>query len=263
MMTPPLSTNSEVSLVLTGVAKVFTRSGEQLNAIEATTVEVRRGEFFVIFGPSGCGKTTLLRMIAGLETPTSGTISLDGSPIEGPSRDRGMVFQDFTSFPWLTVSQNIAYGLKLRGDSHPEASAVVDHWIREMGLQGFEKFYPKDLSGGMQQRVAIARTLANRPKVLLMDEPFGSLDAQSRWQMQDVLVRLRTVSTTTVVFVTHDVEEAIFLGERIAVLSPRPARLLREFSVPFGTQRSRSIVRSREYLDLEQEVLSVIRSAAQ
>ncbi len=263
MATSPLSNTGEPSLVLKDVSKAYVRNDKRLEVLRPTSFTVLAGEFFVVFGPSGCGKTTLLRAIAGLEKPSSGTLLLDGSPIQGPSRERGLVFQGFTSFPWLTVSQNIVYGLRLHPDTRAEARGVVDYWIKETGLEGFEGFYPRDLSGGMQQRVAIARTLANRPKLLLMDEPFGALDAQTRWQMQDVLVRLRRAFTTTVVFVTHDVEEAIFLGDRIAVFSPRPATLLREFTVPFGKDRSRSITRSREYLDLEQEVLGVVRGSAQ
>lgn len=263
MTVSPWSTTLELSLVVNEVSKVYLRNEQRLEVLRPTSFTMLPGELFVIFGPSGCGKTTLLRVIAGLEKPSSGTVFLDGSRIQGPSRQCGMVFQDYTLFPWLTVSQNIGYGLRLHSDTSSEAPGAVAHWIREIGLEGFEDFYPKDLSGGMQQRVAIARTLANRPKLLLMDEPFGSLDAQTRWQMQDVLVRLQRAFSTSIVFVTHDVEEAVFLGDRIAVFSPRPATLLREFVVPFGKNRTRSITRSHAYLDLEQEVLSIIRSGSQ
>ncbi|MBI5765461.1 MAG: ABC transporter ATP-binding protein [Planctomycetes bacterium] len=250
---------NDAALVLDELAKCFECDGARLPVLEPTSIRVKRGELFVMLGPSGCGKTTVLRIIAGLEPPSSGEVRLDGRRVQGPSPERGMVFQDFTSFAWLTVSENIAFGLRLRPHDPGEVRQTVADWVRKVGLDGFESFYPRDLSGGMQQRVAIARTLAVQPKLVLMDEPFGSLDAQARWQMQEMLLNLRRESPTTIVFVTHDVEEAIFLGDRIAVFSPRPARLLREFSVPYGVTRDRSITRAAPFIEMERQIHVAMR----
>src|SRR3984885_7307310 len=205
------------------------------------------GEFSVLLGPSGCGKSTLLRVIAGLDRPDSGEILVDGKPVDGPARDRGMVVQKYTSFPWLTVADNVAYGPRINGVPSAESGPLVAHLIEAVGLAGFEKSYPDTLSGGMQQRVAIARTLANHPQVILMDEPFGALDAQTRAVMQDNLLELRERINATIVFVTHDIDEAIVLADRVLIMSAGPGRLLREPDVALPRPRSNAILLEPTY----------------
>lgn len=219
------STELGPKLVVAGVGKIFA-SSEPIVAVQDFNFEVLPGEFVVILGPSGCGKTTVLRMIAGLEAPSTGEILMDGELVEDPGPDRGMVFQSYTSFPWLTVKKNILMGLRFRQDiNRSESSELADYYIELVGLKDFANSYPKHLSGGMRQRVAIARTLAAKPDVLLMDEPFGALDSQTRSSMQEELVRIQDQHHTTVVFVTHDIEEAIFLADRIVISSSRPAHV--------------------------------------
>src|SRR4051794_34260936 len=215
-------------IVVKDVSRIFySPSGEKIEALKDVNLEVEDafsaagrdiGEFRVLLGPSGCGKSTLLRMIAGLDKPSSGQVLVNGQPVTGPGKDRGMVFQKYTSFPWLTVAENIEYGMKINGVADAERRKTVDHLLEAVGLTGFAKVYPHTLSGGMQQRVAIARTLALRPQVVLMDEPFGALDAQTRTDMQDLLLRIWDESASTVLFVTHDVDEAIYLADRIYIM---------------------------------------------
>lgn len=250
---------SHPALQLRSVSKVFYGRDAPLAAVEDVSLEVAPAEFLSLVGPSGCGKTTLLRLIAGLESATEGHVLLDGQAAEGPGPDRGMVFQDFTSFPWLTIAQNITFGLRLRNASNASVEAAADEWISRMGLRGFEDFYPDDLSGGMKQRVALGRTLANQPRIVLMDEPFGALDAQTRSEMQLMLADLRLTSSMTGVFVTHDVGEAIFLGDRVGVLSPRPARIKALVDIPFEQPRQVRLFKSREFLDMEVEILRLMR----
>jgi len=219
------------------------------------------GEFRVLLGPSGCGKSTILRLIAGLDHPDSGEVLVSGKPVTGPGRDRGMVFQKYTSFPWLTVAQNIEYGMKINGVPKPERDATVARLIQEVGLAGFEKSYPDTLSGGMQQRVAIARTLAVRPAVILMDEPFGALDAQTRGDMQELLMRIWDESASTILFVTHDVDEAIYLADRIYVLCARPGTIVEDVPVPFGRPRDPSMKQEPLFHELQQHVLASLRRA--
>lgn len=201
------------------------RKHETLRAIDRVSFDVSEHEICVLLGPSGCGKSTLLRMAAGLDRPTSGMMSLAGHRIDGPGRDRGMVFQSYTSFPWLTVLQNIEYGLRINGDSISIAEGTAEHFLRGVKLEAFRDAYPDQLSGGMRQRVALARALANYPRLLLMDEPFGALDAETRWQMQELLLDVVTRERMTVLLVTHDIDEALFLGDRIVFLSARPGRV--------------------------------------
>ncbi len=219
------------------------------------------GEFRVLLGPSGCGKSTILRFIAGLDRPSSGEVLVNGIAVTGPGRDRGMVFQKYTSFPWLTVADNIAYGLELQGTPAPEREKIVAHLVKGIGLSGFEKAYPETLSGGMQQRLAIARTLAVRPEVILMDEPFGALDAQTRTEMQQLLLHIWEETASTVLFVTHDVEEAIYLADRLFVLSPRPGTILEDIAIPFGRPREPALKQLKEFQDLEERVLACLRRA--
>jgi NitT/TauT family transport system ATP-binding protein len=245
-------------------------TGEPIQAIRDVNFEVEDlfssdgrdiGEFRVLLGPSGCGKSTILRLIAGLDHPDSGEILVNGAPVTCPSRDRGMVFQKYTSFPWLTVSQNIEYGLKINGIPAQERRQTVADLIEAVGLGGFAKSYPDTLSGGMQQRVAIARTLALRPSVILMDEPFGALDAQTRGDMQELLLRIWGESASTILFVTHDVDEAIYLADHIYVLCARPGTIVEDVPVPFGRPRDASMKQSQPFHELQQHVLACLRRA--
>jgi NitT/TauT family transport system ATP-binding protein len=219
------------------------------------------GEFRVLLGPSGCGKSTILRLIAGLDFPTSGEILVHGKPVHGPGRDRGMVFQKYTSFPWLTVAENIAYGMKINGVAKDEQRDTVAKLVEAVGLKGFERVYPGTLSGGMQQRVAIARTLAVRPEVILMDEPFGALDAQTRSDMQELLLRVWEESASTVLFVTHDVDEAIYLADHLYILSARPGTIVEDLPVPFPRPRSPEVRQKPEFHEMQQYVLAALKRA--
>ncbi|MFN7997268.1 MAG: ABC transporter ATP-binding protein [Bryobacteraceae bacterium] len=244
--------------------------GRTIEALKNITFEVEDafspegrdiGEFRVVLGPSGCGKSTLLRMIAGLDRPDKGQVLVNGNAVEGPGRDRGMVFQKYTSFPWLTVADNIAYGPSINGVPPAERDQLVAHLIEAVGLSGFEKSYPDTLSGGMQQRVAIARTLANRPQVILMDEPFGALDAQTRSDMQQLLLKVWDETASTILFVTHDVDEAIYLADRIFILSARPGTIVEDIPVPFGRPRSPEIRQVAAFHEMQQHVLACLRRA--
>ncbi len=214
------------NVVIDGVSKVFGST----RALERIDLEIADNDFLCILGPSGCGKSTLLRIVAGLEVPSTGSALLDAQPVERPGPDRGMVFQSYTLFPWLTVRENILFGTR----STPEKT---DSLIIKVGLKGFDSHYPKQLSGGMQQRTALARALANDPKILLLDEPFGALDNQTRALMQELLLGIWEADRKTVLFVTHDIDEAIFMGSRVAVMSARPGRL--KTIVPVGLPHPR------------------------
>ncbi len=212
-------------LNISKLSKTFPGANGGTVALEATDLTVAENDFITILGPSGCGKSTLLRMVAGLDTPTSGTIQLDGKAVSGPGADRGMVFQSYTLFPWLTVLQNVCFGLREKGLPLPEQQDKARHFLAKVGLKGFENHFPKQLSGGMQQRTALARALANDPRILLMDEPFGALDHQTRELMQEMLLSIWEAERTTVLFVTHDIDEAVFMGSRVMVMSARPGRI--------------------------------------
>src|ERR1039457_6578601 len=262
---------SNPKISLRNVSRSFySPSGQKIQAIHDINFDVEDafapdghdiGEFRVLLGPSGCGKSTILRLIAGLDHPDSGEILVGGKHVVEPGRDRGMVFQKYTSFPWLTVEDNVAYGLKINGVPKAERDKTVAKLIQDVGLAGFEKSYPDTLSGGMQQRVAIARTLALRPSVILMDEPFGALDAQTRSDMQELLLRIWDESASTIRFVTHDVDEAIFLADRIYVLCARPGTIIEDVPVPFGRPRDPSVKQRSEFRDLQQHVLACLRRA--
>jgi len=262
---------SKVKIFLRNVSRTFlSPSGGRVEALRDVNLEVEDiyspqgrdvGEFRVLLGPSGCGKSTILRLIAGLDRPSSGEVLVNGKPVTGPGRDRGMVFQKYTSFPWLTVADNIAYGLTLKGTPPAERRSVVDQLVQAVGLAGFEKAYPDTLSGGMQQRVAIARTLAVRPEVVLMDEPFGALDAQTRNDMQQLLLRIWEETASTVLFVTHDVEEAIYLADRLFIVSPRPGTIVEDIPVPFGRPRELAVKQRKEFQELEEYILASLRRA--
>lgn len=212
-------------LHIMGVSKHYPTRDGLVPALEDVTLHVPHGEVGVLLGPSGCGKSTLLRMVAGLEAIDSGRITLSGRPVAGPGRDRGLVFQAYTSFPWLTVEENVAYGLKVNGSVRQQTEGVVAHFLEAVGLTRFRHHFPDQLSGGMRQRVAIARALANEPELLLMDEPFGALDPDTRDQMQELVLDIVHRERRTVLIVTHDIEEALYMGDRIAFLSSHPGRL--------------------------------------
>ncbi|WP_245827607.1 ABC transporter ATP-binding protein [Paenisporosarcina indica] len=246
-------------LEIKDVGKIFkTKSGET-TALEKTSFTVEDGEFVTILGPSGCGKSTILRIVAGLEESNSGQVLLDGQEINGPGPDRGMVFQSYTLYPWLTVKENITFGLKLKGVSQKERDDLARHYLQLIGLEGFEKHYPIQLSGGMKQRVAIARALANDPKILLMDEPFGALDAQTRTIMQEVLLKAWEESKKTILFITHDVDESIFLADSVYVMTARPGRLKKKIPITLDRPREFSMKSSVEFGNYKEELLSLIR----
>jgi len=258
-------------IAVRNVAKTFRLAdGKQVDALQNINFEIEDaysregrniGEFRVLLGPSGCGKSTLLRLIAGLDQPDCGEVLVNDHPVHGPGKDRGMVFQKYTSFPWLTVADNIAYGLKINGVPEAQRKEVVSQLIQGIGLSGFESAYPETLSGGMQQRVAIARTLALRPAVILMDEPFGALDAQTRSEMQLLLLKVWDETASTILFVTHDVEEAIYLADRIFVMSAHPGTIVEDVQVPFDRPRSLDLKQRNEFHDLQSYVLGRLRRA--
>jgi NitT/TauT family transport system ATP-binding protein len=236
-----------------------TRDGD-IPALSSISLDVAEGEFVTIIGPSGCGKSTLLYILGGFIVADGGTIRVDGKEITGPGIDRGVVFQEYALFPWLTVIQNICYGLEMTGMQRAGREQVAHRLIRTIGLEGFENRFPRELSGGMRQRVAIARTLAYDPKILLLDEPFGALDSQTRETMQDELLRLWLAQRKTVVMVTHDVDEAVYLSERVLVMSKRPGRIVREFRVALDRSGSREqIVLSDAFTRLRNEVWLCVR----
>ena len=214
-----------------------TRTGTH-TALNQIGFKVRRREFVSVIGPSGCGKSTLIRIIAGLDYPTSGQVLLDGQPVLGPGSDRGMVFQGYTLFPWLTVKKNVMFGLEIAGRSSSKVESEARQWIELVGLAKFENAYPYQLSGGMKQRVAIARALANNPRILIMDEPFGALDAQTRGQMQAYLLQIWRQVDVTILFITHDLDEAIYLSDRILVLGANPSCVQELIEVPVAHPRS-------------------------
>jgi NitT/TauT family transport system ATP-binding protein len=227
-------------------------------AVTATTLQLRKGEFVCLVGPSGCGKTTLLRVAAGLLNPTGGYAELNGRKITGPSRERCMVFQEYGLFPWYTAIDNVAYGLKLAGVSKTERRRVAQGFLRRVGLAKYEQHYPGELSGGMRQRVAIARALVLDPEVLLMDEPFGALDAQTRAELQTELLRIWEESTKTTLFITHSIEEAVYLADRVVVMASHPGRVIRE--VPVDLRRPRD-KQSSEFNALERAIDHCMRES--
>jgi len=216
------------------------------------------GEIVVFLGPSGCGKSTILKAVAGLLLPTKGEVLVDGKRVDGVGRDRGMVFQAYTSFAWLTVRKNVEYGLRLQGVPSGERRERAKKVLEEVGLLDFAERYPKDLSGGMKQRVAIARTLVNRPRVVLMDEPFGALDPQTRWGMQGLLLDVSKSENNSILFVTHDVSEAVYLADTVYVLSPRPARILHRVEVPSFAERNIALKSASAFRAVEKKLLDLL-----
>ncbi len=250
-------------LQITGVSKTFPGGKGGTVALQATDLQVEENDFITILGPSGCGKSTLLRMVAGLDTPTTGSIELEGRPVLGPGADRGMVFQSYTLFPWLTVLQNVCFGLREKGMPLAEQHACAMQFIAKVGLKGFAHHFPKQLSGGMQQRTALARALANDPRILLMDEPFGALDHQTRELMQDLLQGIWEGERKTVLFVTHDIDEAIFMGNRVVVMSARPGRIKCDIPVPIDHPRHYSVKTTPVFMELKARLTDEIRIEVQ
>ncbi|MGE8187254.1 ABC transporter ATP-binding protein [Pseudomonas sp. NPDC086278] len=232
--------------------------GGVFTALEQVSFEVPDQQFAVLVGPSGCGKSSLLYLTAGLNEPTEGEIYVGGQQVQGPGADRGMVFQSYTLFPWLTVRQNVEFGLKRRGMAAAQRKEIVDYYVNEVGLTGFADNYAKQLSGGMMQRVAIARALANDPQILLMDEPFGALDSQTRLQMQQLLLRVWGNSKKTVLFVTHDIDEAILLGDRVYVMGARPGRIKQILDVPINRPRTLDMVMERSFIDMKRQIFGLL-----
>ncbi len=236
------------------------RDSQQLTVLQDINLEIFPREFICLVGASGCGKSTLLNIIAGLTPPSSGAVLVDGRSVTGkPGSDRGMVFQGYTLYPWLTVAQNIAFGLQFQHMSKADRRDKVGYFLNVVGLEKFAHSYPKQLSGGMKQRVAIARALANEPAVLLMDEPFGALDAQTKEQMQEFLLELWSKTPVTVLMITHDVEEAIYLSQRIYVLSCRPGQVKSEIPIHLPEHRELEIKLSPEFIEIKRQVLQVMR----
>ncbi len=243
-----------------GVTKTFESIGkdkksQQFKVVENLTFTVHENEFLVLFGPGQCGKTTIMNMIAGFMEPTQGNLEMEGETIAGPSVERGMVFQNLAIFPWLTVMGNVEYGLKRRGVSKAERQKRAMHYIKLVGLEGFEDSFPAQISGGMKQRVGIARAYCNEPKVILMDEPFGALDAQTRYLMQDEIVRIWQSEKRTIIFVTNNIEEAVYVADRIAVLRNCPTVIKKEFKIDLP--RPRSYI-DPEFLELRREINDVV-----
>jgi NitT/TauT family transport system ATP-binding protein len=248
------------SVDISDITRIFSREdGIDVPALENVSLTIEDDEFISFVGPSGCGKTTLLRIIAGLDRSTSGSVMVDGNPILGPGPKVGMVFQEYSLFPWRNVRDNIAFGLEMRGIPKKQRHEIAHKFIELVGLQQFEKSYPFELSGGMRQRVAIARALANDPDLLLMDEPFGALDAQTRNKMQVELLSIWERSKKTILFVTHSVDEAVFLSDRIVVMSARPGRIRAVVSVTIPRPRDRT---APLFASLRRDVLSLIEESS-
>ena len=243
-----------VILSIRGLEKAYGRGDARTAVLDEISFEVHRREFLCVVGPSGCGKSTLIRIIAGLDEATGGEVLLDGQKVEGPGSDRGMVFQGYTLFPWLTVKGNVMFGLKMRGKSSREAGIEAHQWLDLVGLDRFAENYPHELSGGMKQRVAIARALANEPRILIMDEPFGALDAQTRAQMQSYLLQIWKSVDVTILFITHDLDEAAYLSDRILVLGTHPGRVLELIENPVPRPRTREQFISRPFLSLKRRL---------
>lgn len=249
-------TGAAPALSVNGVGKVFETGKSAERVLSGISFDAAAGEFVCILGPSGCGKSTLLNLVAGFEFPTTGTVSVQGRRVSGPGQDRCVVFQEDALFPWLTVRDNVAFGLRARGVPNKEAYATTDKFLRLMELSEYGGHLPREISGGMKQRVALARVLILEPQVLLMDEPFAALDAQTRRRMQDLLLRLWQKFSHTILFVTHDVEEAVLLADRVLLFSKNPGRILREVPVPMARPRQRDSV---ECAGLVKELHALLR----
>ncbi len=247
-----------VILSVRNLTKSFGQNGSAHIALDGVSIDIHRRELITVIGPSGCGKSTLIRIVAGLDEATDGEVLLDGNEVCGPGPDRGMVFQGYTLFPWLTVKRNVMFGLQMVGKSHSSAEAEARQWLDMVGLSKFEESYPHELSGGMKQRVAIARALANEPRILIMDEPFGALDAQTRAQMQSYLLQIWKKVDVTILFITHDLDEACYLADRILVMGSNPGRVIEFIENPVPRPRSPAQFISPAFLALKKRLEDVI-----
>lgn len=250
-------------LEISHLYKQFATPKGPLQALEDINLHVETGEFVCVVGASGSGKSTLLRLVAGLEAPSSGDIIVDGQRVVGPGADRGMVFQSYTLYPWMTVQKNVEFGLKLQGTSQRERREMASYFLNVVGLTDFAGSLPKQLSGGMKQRVAIARTLASRPKIMLMDEPFGALDVQTKESMQQFMLELWERTGVSILMITHDVDEAVFLAQRIYVLSAHPGAIQREVFVDLPDPRTYAVRRNRAFQDYREEIMDLLRGVAE
>ncbi|MFY9957934.1 ABC transporter ATP-binding protein [Bradyrhizobium sp.] len=255
-----LSSSARTRVKFEHVSLAFDTPKGKLNVVDDVSYDIHDGDFVAVIGPSGCGKTTMMSMLAGFQRPTIGSVLFDGKPVKGPGPERGVIFQEYGVFPWLTVKQNIAFGLKLKANYVPasERDGICEHYLGLMGLSDFANSYPKHLSGGMRQRLAIARAYAVKPQFLLMDEPFGALDAQTRANMQNLLLKVLATEGKTVMLITHSVEEAIYLASRIVVVTARPARIKEIIDVPFRYPRDESIQELAEYTVLRSHVRELV-----
>jgi NitT/TauT family transport system ATP-binding protein len=252
----------EVKIQVKDLWKIFEPSAKSSGGTEALreiNFEIQEGEILCLLGPSGCGKTTILNIVAGFQKPSRGEVLVNGGRVDKPGPDRGVIFQEHGLFPWRTVLQNIIFGPQMTGRQLQESLTLAEQYINLIGLSGFRDHYPHELSGGMQQRVAIARVLVNQPDILLMDEPFGKLDAQTRATMQILLLDVWEKIRPTILFITHDIDEAIFLGDRILVMSCRPGKISKEFKVTLNRPRDYEIVTSSAYLEIKREILSLLK----
>jgi NitT/TauT family transport system ATP-binding protein len=250
----------ENALEAAGVRKAYTKNGHALEVVDIDRFAAREGEFITVIGPSGCGKSTFLHIMGGFIPAERGSIQVHGRSVSGPGPDRGMMFQEFALFPWKTVAGNVAWGLEAQGVARTDVEDTVRHYLQMMGLWDFRNHFPAELSGGMKQRVALARVLAFDPKVLLMDEPFGALDAQTRELMQEELTRLWERTRKTIVFVTHDIDEAVYLGDRVVVLTARPARIREEVAIALPRPRDLTIKKSAQCHEYRNYIWDLIRS---
>lgn len=253
----------EIILKAVDLTRIYEGANGPVTAIQNVNLEVAKSECVMIVGPSGCGKTTLLNIIGGLDRETSGQVLLEGKKVEGPGADRGMVFQGYSLFPWLTVQKNVEFGLKMKKIAPSERSEHARKYIEMVGLSGFEDALPKQLSGGMKQRVAIARTLANEPEILLMDEPFGALDAQTRVVMQELLDIIIRKTGTTILFITHDIDEAVLLGDRVYVMSRRPGTIRDVLDIHLPRERTHDCLVLPEFLATKKKIMDMLWQESQ
>lgn len=259
LQTPQVSALDKPKLEVCNLSKSFKNQGKQLTVLQNINLQLYKSELVCVVGASGCGKSTLLNIIAGLAQPSCGEVKVDDEVVLGPGPDRGMVFQSYTLYPWLTVSDNIGFGSKLRGLSQAERKERIAYFLEVVGLTRFAKAYPNQLSGGMKQRVAIARALANEPEVLLLDEPFGALDAQTKEQLQQFLLELWRQTNITIWMITHDVEEAVFLSQRIYVMSANPGQIKEEIAIALPQPRNVEIKLEREFMEMKRRVMHSLR----
>ena len=256
----------ETKIDVRGLCKIFgslEKPGGGTEVLQDINFAIGEGEILCLLGPSGCGKTTVLNIIAGFQKPTQGEVRVNGKFVDRPGPDRGVIFQEHGLFPWRTALQNILFGPEMMGKKNEESLALADQYIDLIGLRGFQNHYPHELSGGMQQRVSIARVLVNRPDILLMDEPFGKLDAQTRASMQVLLLDVWEKVRPTILFITHDIDEAIFLGDRIMVMSCRPGRVVKEIDVRLHRPRDYDVITAPEYLEIKRTILNLFKGMAQ